>query len=744
MLKRVEKIMLKILIGGMFVSLVPTRVVFADDIETNNTQTTDAAVSINEGNTTTGAAVSIKKENTTTGAAVNINEGDTTAPVFKSISIDKKSATTGDKITVTVEASDDMSGIDSIGISYNAPSGSSSKYVSLKKNSEGKYTGTITVGLNDAAGVWKVNIISINDNASNKIAIFNTEVTPSVNIDNAIAKDLSAGDFEVNGTIPDTTAPVFKSITLDKRTGTNGEKITITVDAIDDISGVDSIGISYVAPSGSASKYVLLGKNSDGKYTGTITVGQNDAIGIWKVNIISINDNASNKIAIFNTEITPSVNIDNAIAKDLSAGDFEVNGTIPDTTAPVFNNISIDKRNVSKGEKIVIAVDASDDISGIDSIGVSYVAPSGSASKYVSLRKNNEGKYTGTITVGLDDAVGLWKVNIISINDNASNKLAIFNTEITPSVNIDNAIAKDLSTGDFEVNSTVLDPEVKPTPDEPTDEDAMPRAIRILGTERVGETLSAQIRKDGTEFIVDPSKNPIYEWFRLDDEDSETGTLVGRDKTYELTSDDLNKYIKLLVYYNNKKVDEEITSKIIKRRSSSSSSSSSGSSSSSSSSNSSSSSSDSNGTTTSNNNKAYDNGSTADGAAVSNTNSTAIKTVKVETNQEGIIKLVNENGQTVTGWQLVDQKWYLANSTGVAQTGWQQVNDVWYLLDNTGVMQTGWQQVNGVWYLLKVDGAMATGWQQTNGKWYYLYSDGSMASNTIIDGYKVDESGAWV
>jgi glucan-binding YG repeat protein len=59
-------------------------------------------------------------------------------------------------------------------------------------------------------------------------------------------------------------------------------------------------------------------------------------------------------------------------------------------------------------------------------------------------------------------------------------------------------------------------------------------------------------------------------------------------------------------------------------------------------------------------------------------------------------------------------------------------------------MATGWQQVNGNWYLLKDNGSMATGWQQTNGKWYYLYSDGSMASNAVVDGYKVDASGAWV
>ena len=65
-------------------------------------------------------------------------------------------------------------------------------------------------------------------------------------------------------------------------------------------------------------------------------------------------------------------------------------------------------------------------------------------------------------------------------------------------------------------------------------------------------------------------------------------------------------------------------------------------------------------------------------------------------------------------------------------------------MDSTGVMQTGWRQTNGNWYLLKNDGAMATGWQQSNGKWYYLNNSGSMASSTVIEGYQLDASGAWV
>lgn len=61
-------------------------------------------------------------------------------------------------------------------------------------------------------------------------------------------------------------------------------------------------------------------------------------------------------------------------------------------------------------------------------------------------------------------------------------------------------------------------------------------------------------------------------------------------------------------------------------------------------------------------------------------------------------------------------------------------------------MKSGWHlDADGNWYYLDNDGSMKTGWfKDTNGKWYYLNSNGSMAFNTTINGYKLDNSGAWI
>lgn len=120
-------------------------------------------------------------------------------------------------------------------------------------------------------------------------------------------------------------------------------------------------------------------------------------------------------------------------------------------------------------------------------------------------------------------------------------------------------------------------------------------------------------------------------------------------------------------------------------------------------------------------------------------------------------------------WHVINGEWYRFDSAGYMQTGWVQDKDgSWYYMKESGAMQTGWvQDKDGSWYYMKEDGAMQTGWildkdgkwyymtengsmktgwhKDASGKWYYLEANGEMASNkTTPDGYRVDESGAWV
>lgn len=143
---------------------------------------------------------------------------------------------------------------------------------------------------------------------------------------------------------------------------------------------------------------------------------------------------------------------------------------------------------------------------------------------------------------------------------------------------------------------------------------------------------------------------------------------------------------------------------------------------------------------------------TAAKAALGNKNSVLSNINKSERN--GWVKIeigwmYNENGKPVTGWKLIDGKWYYFEASGVMQTGWKQISGKWYYLHTDGAMRTGWKQIDGKWYYFHTDGAMRTGWKQIDDKWYYLYEDGHMAKSEKIQGkdgkvYDIDENGVCI
>lgn len=112
---------------------------------------------------------------------------------------------------------------------------------------------------------------------------------------------------------------------------------------------------------------------------------------------------------------------------------------------------------------------------------------------------------------------------------------------------------------------------------------------------------------------------------------------------------------------------------------------------------------------------------------------------------DGTWNFYDSIGNKVVGkWVNVDGIWYYLKADGVMATGWLNDRGTWYYLNQSGAMKTGWLNDGGTWYYLTSSGAMKTGWLNDGGTWYYLYSNGAMAYNTIIDGYRLAYSGAWI
>ena len=91
-----------------------------------------------------------------------------------------------------------------------------------------------------------------------------------------------------------------------------------------------------------------------------------------------------------------------------------------------------------------------------------------------------------------------------------------------------------------------------------------------------------------------------------------------------------------------------------------------------------------------------------------------------------------------------------ADGTTYEQPAWEKVNGAWYPFGADGFVKDGWvqdEQLGGIFYI-DINQGMMTGWQLVDNKWYYFnpVSDGTMGIlrvNTWIDGWYVGADGSW-
>lgn len=106
--------------------------------------------------------------------------------------------------------------------------------------------------------------------------------------------------------------------------------------------------------------------------------------------------------------------------------------------------------------------------------------------------------------------------------------------------------------------------------------------------------------------------------------------------------------------------------------------------------------------------------------------------------------VINNLGDTKSGWSDIDGKRYYFYSSGQMATGFLKLGDsAVYYLDpaggsNMGNLITGWKMINGNWYYFNSQpsgdmekGYMQTGWLYDCGNWYYFYGNGQMATGFI-------------
>lgn len=225
-------------------------------------------------------------------------DADTALPTIESISLDRTKAYLGDTVTVTVQASDEGSGVKAPVVIRYLDGGGVLQWLDLADQGAGRHTGTISIDADSRPGKWQLATIAVADNAGN----FGTYATnPNTGV-GQIALDLSAGDFTAYTYVAGDATPPQITLSLNKTQVVSPAQVVMTL-KVSDPSGIAGriYGI-YKAPDYATNTFhrtVMseFSKRADGVYEASFGVS---ALGTWVFDHISVTDRAGNTAQLQN------------------------------------------------------------------------------------------------------------------------------------------------------------------------------------------------------------------------------------------------------------------------------------------------------------------------------------------------------------------------------------------------------------------------------------------------------------
>lgn len=212
------------------------------------------------------------------------------------------------------------------------------------------------------------------------------------------------------------------------------QNVTLTLTVTDNLAGVGLVAVQFRSPSGLQFAPVnmqylprITGTALNGTWEGTVPIPQFAEAGTWKLNVY-LQDSPGNFVYL-----TPA---------NLAALRFPTDLTvtsIPDTQAPQITAIRVSPPSISVSsgpQNVTIALDISDDISGVDFSPARFVefrlhvtSPSGGQQQFMPRQRFTmtggsllAGTWEGAIPIPRYSEPGTWKVSQVRVIDFAGNQ----------------------------------------------------------------------------------------------------------------------------------------------------------------------------------------------------------------------------------------------------------------------------------------------------------------------------------
>ena len=328
-------------------------------------------------------------------------ESDTLAPQLLGMQFNPAQVQDGETTTLSIQAQDDLSGIRTIsGVIANPAGATVSGFAAQLEPETNRYVARIIVPKDAAEGNWHIKYLTMSDRASN-----------SVNLSYGQGLSPAMATFRVTSSRSDSRGPELKSVWVDKRGMSAGEKNTIFVQAEDDKAGVQLVSGVFVSPGKVARLGFGCRETTPGTWECSLTVPECVDCGMWQLEQVQMQDKANN---------TTTVRADNQL---VSAIQVDVSGDRCDGAAPVLVALALNPVVVSNLEESRIAVTASiqDDNCGGATLSGLATGPQGQRLNIIFDPSKDGQHFTGRIDIGKNQAKGTYNVTWIQALDKGQN-----------------------------------------------------------------------------------------------------------------------------------------------------------------------------------------------------------------------------------------------------------------------------------------------------------------------------------
>jgi hypothetical protein len=343
---------------------------------------------------------------------------------YKPLSVDvtKGSAT----FSATAQAVDGVPGIFGVGVSWESPDGGTYVGGGMRLTSgtefNGTWTATYTVPQYVEPGTWTIASLSIEDTLGNEQIYYASELQAM-----GYPTTLQVASIQETGP-PSLTFFNYKPLSVDvtKAPAT----FNATAQAVDSGSGVLGVGVSWQSPNGKTyvggGMRLTSGTNLNGTWTATYTVPEYVEPGTWTIASLAVEDNLGDEQIYY--------------ASQLQAMGYPTTlqiASIPDTEPPVLSYFDYKPLvvDVTNGAATFSATaKASDNLSGVIGVGVSWESPTGQTYVGGGMRLTSgtdlNGTWAATYTVPQYVEAGTWTIASMSLWDNAGNEQLYYASQL--------------------------------------------------------------------------------------------------------------------------------------------------------------------------------------------------------------------------------------------------------------------------------------------------------------------------